>query len=88
MDLKQGTLALAGAGALIDPLGWQSAVTTAAPVLAVCTVIIVIALCVTIIILVRSIEPSQRLAAIKALVPILLALASRLTSWLSAWRKS
>ena len=52
-----------------------------APLVAVCAVGIVVAVCATIIVLVRSTDHSQRLAAIKALAPALLALSSRLTGW-------
>jgi hypothetical protein len=88
MNPKQDGPALAGAGVLVDPHGWLGGVTAAAPTLAVCTVAIVVVLCITVIVLVKSTEPSQRVAAIKALAPVLLALASRLTVWLGTWRKS
>jgi hypothetical protein len=88
MDSKQDAFALTNAEALLDPHGWTTIVTTTAPLVAMCTVIIVLALCVTIIVLVRSTEPQQRVAAIKALAPALIALVSWLTSWLSAWRNS
>jgi hypothetical protein len=45
-------------------------------------------ICCTVVLLVKITEPSQRVVAIKALAPILLALASRLTAWLGTWRKS
>jgi hypothetical protein len=48
---------------------------------AVCTVGIVLVVCVTIIVLVRSTDQSQRLPAIKALAPTLLALSSRFIGW-------
>lgn len=81
MSPEQGTLALAEAGAVVDPHGWPSLITATAPTVAVCTVVIVLVVCVTIIVLVKSTEQSQRLAAIKALAPALLALSSRLTGW-------
>jgi hypothetical protein len=85
---KQDALALRAVGALVDSHGWLGPAMGTAPVLAVCTMTIVAVLCGTVVVLVRSTEPSQRLEAIRALAPILLALASRLTSWLSAWRES
>lgn len=88
MNPKQDALVLADAGTLVDPHGWLSTVTTAAPVLAACSVAIVIVLCATVVILVKIAEPRQRLAAIKMLAPVLLALASRLSGWLTAWRKA
>ena len=42
---------------------------------------IVLVVCVTIIVLVRSTDQSQRLPAIKALAPALLALSSRFIGW-------
>jgi hypothetical protein len=86
--VRQDTLALGAAGRLVDPHAWLTMAAQTAPVLAVCTVAIVAVLCATVVLLVRSTQPSERLSAITALVPVLLALASRLTSWLSAWRRS
>ena len=88
MDLKQDALALGAVGTLVYPHDWPTTAAQTAPVLAVCTVAIVTVLCATVVLLVWSTQPSERLSAITALVPVLLALASRLTSWLSAWRKS
>jgi hypothetical protein len=88
MNLTQDALALGAAGTLVYPHDWLTTAAQAAPVLALCTVAIVTVLCATVVLLVRSTQPSERLSAITALVPVLLALASRLTSWLSAWRKS
>jgi hypothetical protein len=87
MNLRQDASAVGMAGTPADPHGWLTAVAETAPVLALCTVAIVVVLCATVILLVRSTRPSERLSAITALVPVLLALASRLPSWLSAWRK-
>jgi hypothetical protein len=88
MNPKQDALAMVDAGALVDPHGWLSVATATAPVLAVCTVAIVVVLCITVIVLVRSTEPSQRVATIKALAPMLLTLASRLVGWRSPSGKS
>lgn len=88
MDLRQDVLALGAVGTLVYPHDWLTTAAQTAPVLAVCTVAIVTVLCATVVLLVRSTQPSERLSAITALVPVLLALASRLGSWLSAWRKS
>lgn len=88
MNLRQDALALGAVGTLVGPHDWLTRAAQTAPVLAVCTVAIVTVLCATVVVLVRSTQPSERLSAITALVPVLLALASRLTSWLSAWRKS
>lgn len=88
MDLRQDALALRAVGTPVYPHDWLTTAAQTAPVLAVCTVAIVTVLCATVVLLVRSTQPSDRLSAITALVPVLLALASRLTSWLSAWLKS
>jgi hypothetical protein len=87
MDLRQDALALGAVGTLVYPQDWLTTAAQTAPVLAVCTVAIVTVLCATVVLLVRSTQPSERLSAITALVPVLLALASRLASWLSGWRK-
>lgn len=81
MSTRQGTSALAEAGAAVAPHGGLPQITAGAPLVAVCAVGIVVAVCATIIVLVGSTEQSQRLAAIKALAPALLALSSRLTGW-------
>jgi hypothetical protein len=88
MDLRQDALAPGAVGTLVYPHAWLTTAAQTAPVLAVCTAAIVTVLCATVVLLVRSTQPNERLSAITALVPVLLALASRLTSWLSAWRKS
>lgn len=88
MDLRQDVMALGAVGTLVYPHDWLTTAAQTAPVLAVCTVAIVTVLCATVVLLVRSTQPSERLSAITALVPVLLALASRLGGWLSAWRKS
>jgi hypothetical protein len=88
MDLRQEALTAEAAETLVYPHDWLTMAARTAPVLAVCTVAIVTVLCATVVLLVRSTRPSERLSAITALVPVLLALSSRLTSWLSAWRKS
>jgi len=86
MDLRQDTLAMRAAETPTYPHDWLTTAAQAAPALAVCTVAVVTVLSVTVILLVRSTRPSERLSAITALAPVLVALASRLTSWLSAWR--
>jgi hypothetical protein len=88
MDQRHGAVALGAMETLAYPHDWLTTAAQTAPVLAVCTVAIVTVLCATVVLLVRSTQPSERLSAITTLVPVLLALASRLTSWLSAWRKS
>src|ERR1700734_1544517 len=88
MDQRQDAVALGAVRTLAYAHDWLTTVAQAAPVLAVSTVAIVAVLCATVVLLVRSTQPSERLSAITVLVPVLLALASRLTSWLSPWRKS
>lgn len=88
MDLGRDVLVLLAAGTPAHPHDWLTTAAQTAPVLAVCTVAIVTVLCAAVVLLVLSTQPSERLSAITALVPVLLALASRLTSWLNAWRKS
>jgi len=88
MDLRQDAFAVEVAGTLTHTHEWLTTAVQAAPVLAVCTVAIVTVLCTTVVLLVRSTQPSERMSAISTLVPVLLALVSRLASWLSTWRKS
>jgi hypothetical protein len=79
MRPKQVASALTYAGVLFVPHGWLFLVALVAPVLVVC---------VTVVVLVFSAERSQRVAAIKALAPALVAFASRLTIGQSASRRS
>src|ERR1700722_18360292 len=88
MDLGQDASALVAVGTFAQPRDWLTTAAQTAPVLAVCTVAIMTVLCAAVVLLGRSTQPSERLSAIPALLPVLLALASRLTSWLSLWRKS
>lgn len=88
MNMEQGAFALGEMDAQVDPHGWFAPVEATASVLAVCAVSIVVVLCITIIVLVKSTEPNQRVAAIKALAPTLLALATRFAARLGTRRRS